>query len=57
MGTVKNTKEKKNRGFRIGLYLAGSIAVVTGLAIVMPRLLDYIAEQLGKPPKEKTGKK
>ena len=53
MGSVKNRKGKKKRGFRIGMYLAGSIAVVTGLAIVMPKLLDYIAAQMDKPAKEK----
>ena len=52
MGTVKKKKGKK-RGFKIGMYLAGSIAVVTGLAIVMPKLLDYIAAQMEKPAKEK----
>ncbi|MBR4702734.1 MAG: hypothetical protein IKO91_02725 [Oscillospiraceae bacterium] len=50
---MKNKKGKKKRGFKIGIYLAGSIAVVTGLAIVMPRLLDYIAVQMDKPAKEK----
>lgn len=54
---MKNKKATKKRGLRIGLYLAGSIAVVTGLAIVMPKLLDYFAEQLGKPAKEKNEKK
>ncbi len=44
---MRRKREKKLR-FGIGVYLAGSIAVVTGLAIVMPKLLDYLAEQMEK---------
>lgn len=48
-GSVQlRTDVKKKR--HIGLYVAGSLAVAAGMAVVMPRILDLLSEKFYEAP-------
>ena len=44
---------KKGKKKNIGLYIAGSLALAVGAMLVMPKVIDYVADQFDTNTKQK----
>ncbi len=45
--------KKKEKKKNIGLYVVGSLALAVGAMVVMPKVIDYVADQLDNNVKQK----